>query len=31
MLANNYSIPEVSRITTGLSISEINDLLKVKS
>jgi predicted transposase/invertase (TIGR01784 family) len=27
MLANNYSIPEVSRIT-GLSIAEINDLLK---
>ena len=27
MLANNYSIPEVSRIT-GLSISEINKLLK---
>ncbi|WP_121543475.1 Rpn family recombination-promoting nuclease/putative transposase [Candidatus Rickettsia colombianensi] len=27
MLSNNYSIPEVSRIT-GLSISEINDLLK---
>ncbi|MCZ6902145.1 MAG: Rpn family recombination-promoting nuclease/putative transposase [Rickettsia endosymbiont of Ixodes persulcatus] len=30
MLSNNYSIPEVSRIT-GLSISEINDLLKSKS
>ncbi|AFB32167.1 transposase (plasmid) [Rickettsia massiliae str. AZT80] len=28
MLSNNYSIPEVSRIT-GLSISEINNLLKV--
>lgn len=27
MLSNNYSIPEVSRIT-GLSISEINQLLK---
>jgi predicted transposase/invertase (TIGR01784 family) len=27
MLSNNYSIPEVSRIT-GLSIAEINDLLK---
>ncbi|EER20790.1 transposase (plasmid) [Rickettsia endosymbiont of Ixodes scapularis] len=27
MLSNNYSIPEVARIT-GLSISEINDLLK---
>ncbi|AJQ52447.1 Rpn family recombination-promoting nuclease/putative transposase [Rickettsia conorii] len=27
MLSNNYSIPEVSRIT-GLSISEINNLLK---
>ena len=27
MLANNYSIPEVSRIT-GLSISELNQLLK---
>jgi predicted transposase YdaD len=30
MLANNYSIPEVSRIT-GLSISELNNLLKSKS
>ena len=30
MLANNYSIPEVSRIT-GLSISEINNLLKPQS
>ena len=30
MLANNYSIPEVSRIT-GLSISELNELLKPKS
>ncbi|EER20896.1 MULTISPECIES: RpnC/YadD family protein [spotted fever group] len=27
MLSNNYSIPEVSRIT-GLSISELNQLLK---
>ncbi|AFC72969.1 transposase (plasmid) [Rickettsia rhipicephali str. 3-7-female6-CWPP] len=27
MLSNNYSIPEISRIT-GLSISEINNLLK---
>ncbi|MGI4752600.1 MAG: Rpn family recombination-promoting nuclease/putative transposase [Janthinobacterium lividum] len=30
MLANNYSIPEVSRIT-GLSISELNKLLKPQS
>ena len=27
MLSNNYSIPEVSRIT-GLSIQELNKLLK---
>ncbi len=30
MLSNNYSIPEVSRIT-GLSISELNNILKSKS
>ena len=30
MLSNNYSIPEVSRIT-GLSISELNNLLQSKS
>lgn len=27
MFSNNYSIPEISRIT-GLSIQEINNLLK---